>query len=368
MNKRVLFIGTLPPPIDGMSKATKGVHDGLLEYGATIEVVNISRASLYRGMFSQISRLFDIFRIVIRLRKASRNFDAVYFTVSESTLGNLKDMIIYLSIFGRVDRLIIHLLGGTGFTRILERDNILSHCNKFFLRKMSGVIVEGPRGRRIFREVFTRSNIFELPNFVDEYLFVSQESCMQKYDNISKINVLFLSNMIPEKGFEVLLGAIEALPQKVSDQFEFSFVGGFQYSSVREAFENRVANLEGVRYVGSFVDGLEKKSLYGSSHIFCLPTFYRFEGQPISILEAYASGCAVITTEHGGIPDIFSDGVNGFAVEPDSVESIVACFSAIISSREQLREFALNNIEQAKKCHDFPIFKKEVARIFGLQS
>jgi glycosyltransferase involved in cell wall biosynthesis len=53
------------------------------------------------------------------------------------------------------------------------------------------------------------------------------------------------------------------------------------------------------------VDGPGKKNLFSEAHIFCLPTYYPYEGQPIAILEAFASGCVVITTNHSGISDFF---------------------------------------------------------------
>ena len=96
-------------------------------------------------------------------------------------------------------------------------------------------------------------------------------------------------------------------------------------------------------YLGTFVAGSEKKALYGKSHVFCLPTYYPYEGQPISILEAYATGCVVVTTEHSGIPEVFRDGVNGFAVETKSAESIRQVLEQIARDPQRLVEIAVAN-------------------------
>lgn len=54
-----------------------------------------------------------------------------------------------------------------------------------------------------------------------------------------------------------------------------------------------------------------KLDLFVESHVFVLPTYYLFEGQPIGIIEAYAAGCVVVTTRHSNICDIFSGSING---------------------------------------------------------
>ena len=46
-------------------------------------------------------------------------------------------------------------------------------------------------------------------------------------------------------------------------------------------------------------------------HAVTSPTDGDTEGQPLAILEAMAAGVAVITTDHAGIPELVTDGVNG---------------------------------------------------------
>ena len=94
------------------------------------------------------------------------------------------------------------------------------------------------------------------------------------------------------------------------------------------------------------VDREQKKKLFSEAHIFILPTLYA-EGQPVSILEAYASGCAVITTSQKGIMDIFQDLINGFVIEPGSVNDLNRILLKLPTQKHELRKIAINNCEIA---------------------
>jgi glycosyltransferase involved in cell wall biosynthesis len=73
----------------------------------------------------------------------------------------------------------------------------------------------------------------------------------------------------------------------------------------------------------------ELDSLYGWADAVVLPS--RFEGVPLTILEAQRLGCAVIATDVGAVPEIIEDGRDGFLVASDASErEIVDSFVLII--------------------------------------
>lgn len=51
------------------------------------------------------------------------------------------------------------------------------------------------------------------------------------------------------------------------------------------------------------------------AHAFCLSSHW--EGMPISLIEAMSLGCIPVCTSVGGIPDMITDGVNGFLSRPN---------------------------------------------------
>ena len=106
----------------------------------------------------------------------------------------------------------------------------------------------------------------------------------------------------------------------------------------------------------------DKLQLFQKAHIFCLPTYYNFEGQPISILEAYASGCVVISTQHAGIPDIFSSD-NGHIVDKKSVSSLTLAFKKSLEDRNNLLDFGRRNNEMCRQKFSKDAFEKRIVEI-----
>jgi glycosyltransferase involved in cell wall biosynthesis len=67
---------------------------------------------------------------------------------------------------------------------------------------------------------------------------------------------------------------------------------------------------EHVQFAGNVV-GEAKAAFLASGDIFCLPTRYPYEGQPLVILEAMAAGLPVLSTDRGVIASTVIDGQSG---------------------------------------------------------
>lgn len=344
----VLFLGPLPEPVTGQSLACQVFHDELVK-SRRVEVVNLSKSEFKQGI-SSFRRILEVLGMIIRIWRRRNACDVIYLTISESVAGNVKDLLIYLVCFRRLSRMAIHLHGGAGMREIMlgRRGRVLRNLNRFFLRRLGAVIVLGQRHVGIFADTVSRERIHIVPNFAQDHLFADMALIDRKFARVPPLRILFLSNLLPGKGHEELVDGFLALDDSGRAAVQIDFAGGFEAEDQKAAFLGRIRGHAQLRYHGT-VHGATKQRLFSEAHVFCLPTYYPYEGQPISILEAYASGCAVITTDHSGIFDIFEPNVNGYQVAKASATALRAAIERAIAEPDRLHAMARANCEMARE-------------------
>jgi glycosyltransferase involved in cell wall biosynthesis len=326
--------------------ACEALYADLVRQGHDVTMINLSKQSFRQGVNS-VGRLFEIAKILGKVLLYGRRAELVYLTPAESVAGNLKDLAILLCLGPSIRRTYLHMHGGAGMRLILsDRHPWLHRINARFLRKVAGVIVLGERLVSIYSSIVPRARIHAVKNFAGDECFIDDLALSLKWSGQEKFNLLFLSNHLPGKGYQELVEAIRSMPPNQRAHFSFHFAGGFEDKSSKSEFLNRIATLDSVTYHGT-VSGESKRRLLHAAHLFCLPTYYPYEGQPISILEAYASGCAVITTDHSGIFDIFTPEKNGWEVQPKSAESIANVLARALSEFDSMAKMGRMNARLA---------------------
>ena len=336
---KILFVAPLPPPINGHSLAAKVLLDGLAKGGHEVVVVDLSVGSRGDGSVT-FERIAQVVRVLRRVWQYRRVVDVIYFTISESLAGNLKDLLIYTLCVSSLPRMFIHLHGGTLKVELFDRYRWLRSLNAWFVRRLAGVIISGRSHEVIFDRLIDSRRVHIVENFAQEELFVGEQQIREKFSALKPIRVLFISNMIPMKGFGELTDAYTELDAVTRECICIDFAGRFDFDSNRREFEQRIAGVAGLRYHG-VVDDEKKRRLFAHAHVFCLPTAFR-EGQPISLLEAYAAGCVVLTTGQSGIRDVFTHGVNGFEIQTTS-RSIAAALTRLVADPRCLLGIAVEN-------------------------
>ena len=85
-----------------------------------------------------------------------------------------------------------------------------------------------------------------------------------------------------------------------------------------------------VHYFG-FVSGDQKNQLLREADLFCFPTYFQNENQPVNLIEAMAFGLPILTTRWRSLPELFPADYPGL-VNIRSPEQIANVMLALITS------------------------------------
>lgn len=163
------------------------------------------------------------------------------------------------------------------------------------------------------------------------------------------VNVLYVAHCMEEKGlFDAMRGTIianRALAERGSPvRLKLLAAGTFVARDEKARFDQLMADPEfdrAVDYLG-FVSGAGKDSAFRNSDMFCFPTYYLGENQPVNIIEAMAFGLPIVTTRWRSLPEMLPADYAGL-VPVRSPEKIAAAMLEIMAhnSGEGFRQMFL---------------------------
>lgn len=236
---------------------------------------------------------------------------------------------------------IVHVQGSVGAS--FWRKAIFIYIAKFFHKKVVWHMHAGrfavfyQQHRYAVRKVVDKSDvIIALSEYWKEYF--KNEFPTKRVEIIKNVisapkvhkqqtsyfTLLFLGLLGKNKGIYDLLECIRDHKVEFQGKLKLYIGGNGEIEQVKQLIkEYGIADI--VIFEG-WVSGDKKIELLNNSDAYILPSYK--EGLPISILEAMSYGMPIISTPVGGIPEIVSNGENGYLVEPGNKEDI---YKAIIS-------------------------------------
>lgn len=141
---------------------------------------------------------------------------------------------------------------------------------------------------------------------------------------------LYVGRLSAEKEIQQILPILQAIPNS-----RLALVGNGPY---RQELERIFAGTN-TNFVG-YLRGDDLAAAFASSDAFLFPS--RTETLGLVLLEAMAAGCPVVAANAGGIPDIVTNGVNGYLFEPSDRDGLIKATQNLLQSpnaalREQAR-------------------------------
>lgn len=155
-----------------------------------------------------------------------------------------------------------------------------------------------------------------------------------------KVQIVTIGRLVEKKGVEYSIRAIAELAKK-SPNIQYTVIGD---GPLKGKFIELIQEL-GVSHIIEIVGWKDQKEIteiLGQCHIFIAPSVTAQDGNqdaPINVLkEAMAIGLPVISTYHGGIPELVEDGVSGFLAPERDVNSLVDKLQYLINHPEAWTE------------------------------
>ena len=157
--------------------------------------------------------------------------------------------------------------------------------------------------------------------------------------------VLFMGRLDERKSPDVLLhAAARTLSAHPDARFIF---GGDGDVPAYERLARELGICDRCSFIG-WVAGEEKSEAFRNSSIFCLPS--KNEGMPMSVLEAMSYGLATLATPVGGVPQVISDGVDGFLFPIGDVAALTERLDLLMSDmalKERVGKCGRDRVEES---------------------
>ncbi len=177
----------------------------------------------------------------------------------------------------------------------------------------------------------SKKKIIEIPIGVDE-------SWLKKNDLVfnDKRKFVFIGRYERRKGIEELSNVIKKLTKQI--EFDFDFIGDIP--------KNKQIKQSNIKYYGSIKDAEKIKEILNTADVLVCPSYS--EGMPTVILEAMASGLAVIATDVGAVREQV-DKTNGLLIQPGNIRQLKEVVNKFIQMEgKDLMKLKLNSIEKIK--------------------
>jgi len=330
MKLRIALIAASPSLIGGHSVQAQALSARLTAAGNQVSYIPIDplpqglrRIRYVRTVLNEVLYLFTLLRIV--RADVVHVFSASYWSF---LLGPAPAILAACCLRKPV---ILHYHSG-------EADDHLRRWRKsvsFFFGLADEIVVPSQYLREIFQAHGFRSRI--IPNCIDTSRFQYRERPQPKP------RLLSVRNLERHYRVDTTVSAFARVKTRFSDA-TLTIVGQGSEESTLRALAGKL-RVDGIRFAGA-VDPEEMPKTYDAADIFVNASV--IDNQPVSILEAFASGLPVVSTPTGDIASMLRGGEAGMIVDADA-SSLADAVTRLLDQPELSLRVARRAREEAQR-------------------
>ena len=201
-----------------------------------------------------------------------------------------------------------------------------------------------------------------VPGAVDTEKFITRDNWRAgELIDATRPKLLYHGRVDARKG---ALDLVEAFAQLLAEvdvkpQLLISGIGPDSENVARKVAE---LNLQDDVILLGYVDYENVPQIYCQADVFASPTYA--EGFSNTILEAMASGLAIVSTKAVGVVDCLRDGENGLLVEPGNVAELKDALKEILTNYDLRKSLAANALRECREIYSWRAIGKQIIEIY----
>ncbi|MBM7681779.1 glycosyltransferase involved in cell wall biosynthesis [Pullulanibacillus pueri] len=332
-----MIVGPLPEPIQGETVAIQTLVESELlndNYIPTTINTSMGRRSGQVGKwtFGKVLRDFKV-RKKIKKEFKKRKYEIFYISLSQSRFGLLRDL-SFINFASKKAKKIVTHLHGNNLGNIISRMSGFEKIwvNTIFKKIDIGIVLGSQLSGNYCGLV---KDIRVVPNGIQDRFQDKDILSKDKQRSNNEMKIVYLSNLIKEKGF---FNLIQATLNLLKSNYRINLkLAGAIYD--RNEYENSIKLIkesgyeDKIKFLGT-VRGKDKDNLLLESDLMVLPSNYKVEGLPLSILEGMSAALPIISTNRGCIPDLIKG--NGILMKNGSVDNVEESIKRIYDDNEKI--------------------------------
>jgi len=276
--------------------------------------------------------------------RRSRNTCIIYANISASVKGHARDWLVY-ALGGWSDRKVIAVVHNGDLVDRLENSS-LGRTWRMLCRQVDLVVTVSPSLARRAERTVPDTDVVFVPNVIDaEIEFTRQrvKRAIRRRVRRKELRLVFVGCLMKPKGYADVLAAVGIARERdlpVSAVFVGRWASEAECSEA-EAFVRRRGIGSRVKFVGEVSCRKVLRSILGNSDVMLLPSYYRHEAMPMSLVEGANAGLVLVGTDHGGIGDLVRDGVTGRLVPARDPEYLARTLELLAQDEKECERLSI---------------------------
>ena len=350
--KKLCIVLPFPPPNYGPSMYSSYMVKALsnIEEIECLKInAELNTSSDNIGKYS-ISKLFKFLTIIFKVYKKSKNSNLIL-NLHLSLGGSFKTFILVLLNSYKIKSLTLILHEG-GLNESLKKGFIVRYLIKYSVNKSNVIFALDEDQKNTWSGIYKNANFEIIPAYRDEQLSLPK-----------KVNrVVFLANLIPEKGIFDTLEIWKNIPEIDKSGHELLIMGTTMSDKTKNHLISKVKKIKNTELLINPNRDFALE-LLSASKIFIYPSTYFLEQQPSVMIEALSFHIPVVAYKWRGINNLIKDNFNGLLSEPRDINKISQNLIRLMNDSELYERLSINSFKEFEKFYSKSSYIKNFENI-----